>query len=195
MGLDVSIFDNNERTLATKRIPAPRKRRSGRALSLKENARVLDSKTRRGKHSGPCCRSGIATMGQPILSHNLIDCVRSGAMTYPDFRSVFCPMNHNKSRPFTNASTITVHYRSSRRSSLKLKLQTLRAGLLLLLCLASATASSQTYAILHTFNNNGDGTFPTGTLLASGQTLYGVTLGGGIPNHGTVFKVNTDGSG
>ena len=131
--------------------------------------------------------------GKPTLSHNLIDCVRSGPKTYPQFRSRFRPMNHKVA--FTIAPTMTVHCRSLRRLSLKLKLQTFRAGLLLLLCLASARSSSQTYAILHTFQNNGDGTFPTGTLLASGQTLYGVTLGGGIPNHGTVFKVNTDGSG
>jgi uncharacterized repeat protein (TIGR03803 family) len=80
-------------------------------------------------------------------------------------------------------------------TTMTLPLQNARACLILLLCMVSAISSSQTYTILHTFGAGSDGKFPTGTLLVSGQTLYGVTSAGGKLNHGTLFKVNTDGSG
>ena len=40
-----------------------------------------------------------------------------------------------------------------------------------------------------------DGTTPTGSLLLSGSTLYGTTTYGGSNSDGTVFSINTDGSG
>lgn len=42
---------------------------------------------------------------------------------------------------------------------------------------------------------NYDGAFPLGALLLSGTTLYGVTSDGGSGGNGTVFKLNTDGTG
>jgi uncharacterized repeat protein (TIGR03803 family) len=42
---------------------------------------------------------------------------------------------------------------------------------------------------------NSDGRFPVGDLILSGNTLYGTAESGGISANGTVFKVNTDGSG
>ena len=42
---------------------------------------------------------------------------------------------------------------------------------------------------------NNDGIFPNGGLASSGNTLYGTALAGGAFGRGTVFKVNTDGSG
>jgi uncharacterized repeat protein (TIGR03803 family) len=36
---------------------------------------------------------------------------------------------------------------------------------------------------------------PRGTLVLSGDTLYGTTESGGNSGHGTVFKINTDGTG
>jgi uncharacterized repeat protein (TIGR03803 family) len=42
---------------------------------------------------------------------------------------------------------------------------------------------------------NGDGVGPEGTLILSGNTLYGTTLVGGPSAAGTVFAVNTDGRG
>jgi uncharacterized repeat protein (TIGR03803 family) len=50
------------------------------------------------------------------------------------------------------------------------------------------------YTNLHTFTggtNDGDG--PNGSIL-SGNTLYGTTATGGSGNHGTIFRVNTDGT-
>lgn len=49
--------------------------------------------------------------------------------------------------------------------------------------------------VLKWFTNNLDGLSPQGSLALSGTTLYGTTWGGGLSNLGTVFKINTDGSG
>jgi uncharacterized repeat protein (TIGR03803 family) len=48
---------------------------------------------------------------------------------------------------------------------------------------------------LHTFGSPGDGRQPRGGLVLSGNTLYGTTSVGGSFGWGTVFAVNTDGSG
>jgi uncharacterized repeat protein (TIGR03803 family) len=51
------------------------------------------------------------------------------------------------------------------------------------------------FTLLHAFNPaSGDGWDPNGSLVLSGNTLYGMTYqGGGGP--GTIFQINTDGSG
>ena len=53
------------------------------------------------------------------------------------------------------------------------------------------------FALLHSFDNTfaTDGYNPDGSLILSGSTLYGMTLFGGTGGRGTVFSVNTDGSG
>jgi uncharacterized repeat protein (TIGR03803 family) len=53
------------------------------------------------------------------------------------------------------------------------------------------------YTILHTFGGSaqGDGAGPSGQLILSGSTLYGMTGGGGAVNDGTIFRINTDGTG
>lgn len=43
--------------------------------------------------------------------------------------------------------------------------------------------------------SNSDGAFPVGSLLLSGNTLYGNAQEGGDAGNGTVFKINTDGAG
>jgi uncharacterized repeat protein (TIGR03803 family) len=53
---------------------------------------------------------------------------------------------------------------------------------------------------LHSFTaaadfTNTDGLYPFGSLFSSGSTLYGTAAGGGATTNGTVFVVNTDGSG
>ena len=48
---------------------------------------------------------------------------------------------------------------------------------------------------LHSFNNYSNGLQPYAGLILSGSTLYGTTYGGGISGYGTVFAVNTDGTG
>ena len=53
---------------------------------------------------------------------------------------------------------------------------------------------AQTYVVLHDFNG-ADGAYPQGDLVLSGTTLYGTTALGGSNNYGTVFEVNSDGSG
>jgi uncharacterized repeat protein (TIGR03803 family) len=68
---------------------------------------------------------------------------------------------------------------------------------------------AQTFTTLHSFTaqvpyftnsdgvfyNNTDGANPDADLIISGNTLYGTAYGGGNANAGTVFKVNTDGTG
>ena len=66
--------------------------------------------------------------------------------------------------------------------------------LLLLLCLAASPTSAQTYTVLHNFNGS-DGAYPSATLALSDVALYGTAMEGGISNNGTLFKINTDGSG
>jgi len=58
------------------------------------------------------------------------------------------------------------------------------------------------FAVLHHFANvltywftNMDGVRPDGGLILSGNTLYGTATRGGISSWGTVFKINTDGTG
>src|SRR6266478_4414227 len=54
--------------------------------------------------------------------------------------------------------------------------------------------TAQTFTVLHTFIKS-DGGFPHGDLVLSNNTLFGTTQNGGSANNGTVFKVNTDGTG
>jgi uncharacterized repeat protein (TIGR03803 family) len=51
------------------------------------------------------------------------------------------------------------------------------------------------YTILHNFTGGSDGACPWGSLMLSGSTLYGMTSGGGSSNFGTVFKINSNGTG
>ncbi len=60
--------------------------------------------------------------------------------------------------------------------------------------MATAVATAQTFTNLHSFDIN-DGNEPFGTLLLSGDTLYGTTDKGGSVGWGTVFAINSDGSG
>src|SRR5437899_3572291 len=71
------------------------------------------------------------------------------------------------------------------------------------LCLISdKNVSAQTFTTLHIFTagsgypsyTNSDGAYPGG-LIISGKTLYGATGQGGSSGNGTLFRVNTDGSG
>ncbi len=48
---------------------------------------------------------------------------------------------------------------------------------------------------LHSFNGGSDGANPQGGLTLSGDTLYGTTSYGGSSGMGTIFKINTDGTG
>ena len=51
------------------------------------------------------------------------------------------------------------------------------------------------FATLHSFTNGSDGAYPQGGLIVSGSTLYGTAYIGGPYEYGTLFAVNTDGSG
>ena len=51
------------------------------------------------------------------------------------------------------------------------------------------------YTVLRIFTNLPDGQYPSSSLTLSGSTLYGTTSLGGTNGYGTVFKINTDGTG
>jgi uncharacterized repeat protein (TIGR03803 family) len=52
------------------------------------------------------------------------------------------------------------------------------------------------FTLLHSFSSDSnDGFNPDGDLILVGSTLYGMTSFGGTTSHGTIFKINTDGSG
>jgi uncharacterized repeat protein (TIGR03803 family) len=57
------------------------------------------------------------------------------------------------------------------------------------------------FTVLHSFTArnasgiNSDGAFPNAGLTISGQTLYGTATYGGSANYGTLFAINTDGTG
>ncbi|MCG2678895.1 MAG: hypothetical protein L6455_02845, partial [Kiritimatiellae bacterium] len=52
------------------------------------------------------------------------------------------------------------------------------------------------FITLHSFAGGAaDGEYPTGSLILSGSTLYSMTVAGGNSDLGTIFKIETDGSG
>ncbi len=51
------------------------------------------------------------------------------------------------------------------------------------------------YQVLHSFGVANDGSSPYGSLTLSGTTLYGMTAYGGAYRAGTIFQINTDGTG
>ena len=59
----------------------------------------------------------------------------------------------------------------------------------------SVNTNGTGYSLLHTFGGSADGYSPFGSLTQSGSTFYGITEYGGSTNAGTVFGVNTDGTG
>ncbi len=66
--------------------------------------------------------------------------------------------------------------------------------------LAKLPSTAQTFTTLHSFDaivsfTNNDGALPYAALVLSGNTLYGTTYHGGAFGNGTVFAVNTDGTG
>ncbi len=71
--------------------------------------------------------------------------------------------------------------------------------------LPTGRMTAQTFMNLHSFTTthakssgvytNGDGAYPAAGLILSGNTLFGTASGGGTNGYGTVFAVNTDGTG
>src|ERR1700720_3092456 len=76
--------------------------------------------------------------------------------------------------------------------SLSAKLPLLLAVPLLLIPAGLVTA--QTFTTLHSFSGS-DGAAPYAGLILSGKTMYGTTSTDGSAGSGTVFKVNSDGTG
>ncbi len=50
--------------------------------------------------------------------------------------------------------------------------------------------SGDNFSTIHSFNNaDGMGILPIGGLTLNGSTLYGMTMGGGQYNHGTIYAL------
>ena len=89
-----------------------------------------------------------------------------------------------------------------RSAALPLRRCVLAATLCCIAFVLSAThvARGQTYTVLQSFSGP-DGQGPMGSVIISGSTLYGVTSTGGssyttgTSGYGTIFSINTDGSG
>jgi uncharacterized repeat protein (TIGR03803 family) len=78
----------------------------------------------------------------------------------------------------------------------------LLALIVALVLLLAGQVRAQTFTTLHTFTKtnphtgaNSDGATPIAGLVLSGNTLYGTAFDGGALDAGTVFAVNTDGTG
>jgi uncharacterized repeat protein (TIGR03803 family) len=57
-----------------------------------------------------------------------------------------------------------------------------------------SAAQAQTFSVLHTFTNKGDGGYPYSGLLSDNTgTFYGATEGGGRYSYGTIFKMDPNG--
>jgi uncharacterized repeat protein (TIGR03803 family) len=63
------------------------------------------------------------------------------------------------------------------------------------MAMTAAHLTAQVFTTLHSFTGGSDGSTPYGGLILSGNTLYGAPEWGGGSDYGTVFKVNTDGTG
>jgi uncharacterized repeat protein (TIGR03803 family) len=64
------------------------------------------------------------------------------------------------------------------------------------LAVAAPPARAQVVNFLHTFTGGtGDGQNPTGALLLSGSTFYGMTSVGGLGGDGTIFQLGINGAG
>jgi uncharacterized repeat protein (TIGR03803 family) len=59
----------------------------------------------------------------------------------------------------------------------------------------SVAAAQGQFTLLREFAGGSDGSQPFGSVTVDGTTLYGMTLYGGSDGVGTVFKMNTDGTG
>ena len=59
----------------------------------------------------------------------------------------------------------------------------------------AVNSDSTGFTVLYSFTGGSDGGGPSAGLILSGDTLYGTAGGGGSSRSGTVFKVNTDGTG
>jgi uncharacterized repeat protein (TIGR03803 family) len=68
-------------------------------------------------------------------------------------------------------------------------------GLLFLLWAMPSEALAQFSTVYSFGSSTEDGKTPVGSLTLSGSTLYGMTASGGAHGHGTIFRIEADGSG
>jgi uncharacterized repeat protein (TIGR03803 family) len=59
----------------------------------------------------------------------------------------------------------------------------------------ASRVTAETFTLLHVFNHVNEGMEPQAGLILSSNILYATTVYGGSSTNGTVFAVNTDGTG
>jgi uncharacterized repeat protein (TIGR03803 family) len=64
-----------------------------------------------------------------------------------------------------------------------------------LVLILTGRATAQVFKTLHTFTGPNDGANPWAGMILSGNTLYGTTVFGGGSGYGTLFAINTNGTG
>ena len=69
------------------------------------------------------------------------------------------------------------------------------AAVVLILAIVSVKLDAQIFTNLYSFTGGSDGSSPQASLVLAGSALYGTTEFGGSSSDGTVFAVNTNGSG
>jgi uncharacterized repeat protein (TIGR03803 family) len=58
----------------------------------------------------------------------------------------------------------------------------------------SLSTNGADFTVLHHFGSSSDDGLPYGSLVFADDVLYGSTISGGSSKHGTIFRINTDGS-
>lgn len=86
--------------------------------------------------------------------------------------------------------------RIHKRTSLTIQPRLSMACAFMGLCLILTGITHADYQVLHHFTGGtSDGSTAYGSLIQSGSTLFGMTRDGGSGNLGTIFRINTDGTG
>src|SRR5438045_296705 len=107
-------------------------------------------------------------------------------------------MNSKKTWPFWRLYKRTKRGNLNPESSVKtgleklLLLPALIAGFALI---PASQVTAQTFTNVHNFTGGSGGYEPSAGLILSGNTLYGTAAAGGSSSRGTVFALNTDGTG
>jgi uncharacterized repeat protein (TIGR03803 family) len=69
------------------------------------------------------------------------------------------------------------------------------SAILLAMVVISTSAMGQAFTALHHLNFDTEGSGPLGKVVISGGKIYGTAVAGGNNNKGTIFSLNTNGTG
>ena len=116
----------------------------------------------------------------------------------PAFRSSQKSNKQTNRKDKIYAATKNLTFEALKSNSMKTRIKNpflLPALIVGLGLIPAGRVTAQTFTNLHSFTSSRDGATPAAGLVLSGNTLYGTAYSGGSSGNGTVFKVNTDGTG